>query len=399
MKKLLYAACICLGIGANAQVKVGQLVPEATFTALLNAQEKSVPLSALRGKVVLIDFWATWCGACIKQMPHLQALQDTFKDKLRVVTVTAESADRIRQYLQNRPSRLWFAVDTARKFQEMFPFKIIPHAVLIDKDGMVRAITDPDLVTEKAIGDLIAGQPIDLPLKEDLLYEDPMTLVEKYVPATPQTASQLNIQPAIQGAPSFVHRYDNDPNFRNRRITMINVPFMIMYRAAYGDLSHLRTLDLRADRQNQLTGQSYCLDIIVAQGKEKELLPTLEKELNERFAIRGALEKQTKPVYVLQLVEVGKTRQLTPATRTEQYLMAQGNRFEGKEVTVKQLVDYLENFGIVDRPVVDGTGLTAAYNISLQFEPENRESLKAGLQRLGLRLDKSEREIQVLVLR
>jgi hypothetical protein len=236
-------------------------------------------------------------------------------------------------------------------------------------------------------------------LKEDLLYEDPKALVDKYFAATPQTATRLSLQPGMQGVGSMVNRYGNDPNFRNRRITMINIPFMIMYRTVHGDVSHLRTVDLRADRQSPLTEQNYCLDIIVAPGKEKQLLPTLEKELNERFAVRGALEKQIKPVYVLQLAEAGKTGQLTPAKRTEQYLMAQGDQFEGKEVTTRQLADYLENFGIVDRPVLDETGLAAAYDISLQFEPENKESLTAALQRLGLRLTQSEREIQVLVLR
>jgi uncharacterized protein (TIGR03435 family) len=329
----------------------------------------------------------------------LQALQDAFKDQLRVITVTAEPADRIGQYLRNRPSNLWFAIDTTRRFEALFPFRMIPHAVLIDADGIVRAITDPASITEKAIGDLIAGKAISLPVKEDLLGADPESILNNYFAATPQTASRFMIHPAIPNARSFSTLYVNNADFRNRRMTMVNMPLSVLYRMAHGDVSHLRTVDLQDDPKSPLTKADYCLDVIVAKGKEAELRPFLQEELNKSFAIRGKLEKQIKPVYVLQIVDAAKAGRLTPSTRTEQSLVAGGSGFEGQEVTIRELADYLENFGIVNLPVVDETGLTAVYDISLQFEPENKESLTAALQRLGLRLTQSEREIEVLVLR
>jgi thiol-disulfide isomerase/thioredoxin len=82
---------MCQALMANAQVKVGQKVPEVDFKSLLNTKQTNVSLSALQGKVILLDFWATWCEPCIKGMPHLEELQQTYKNKLQIITLTSEN--------------------------------------------------------------------------------------------------------------------------------------------------------------------------------------------------------------------------------------------------------------------------------------------------------------------
>jgi uncharacterized protein (TIGR03435 family) len=283
--------------------------------------------------------------------------------------------------------------------QAQFPHKIIPHTVLLDASGIVRAITEPSQVTKKVIGQLVAGKTIAVPLKEDLQYTNPQLIADTYFAASAHTASRVLIQPEVPGAASYENRYANDSAFQNRRITFINIPLLDMYRLAHGDISRLRTISQRTGGESPSYLQKYCLDIIVDKGKEKTLLPRLAKELRDRFSIQGKREKQSQPVYVLQVADQSKAGQLTASSQGDGYLMAQADSFEGKELKINQLTQYLENFGILPLPVVDETGLKAVYNISLKFEPERKESLLMALHQIGLQLTESQREIEVLLLK
>ena len=203
----------------------------------------------------------------------------------------------------------------------------------------------------------------------------------------------------MEGSGRFDERNTQVPSLTNGRNTMINFPLLIMYQASHGGMTARRTINMMANSERKRMEQGYCLDIIVPKGKEQELLPTLEKELSKRFAIGGRLEKQNIPVYVLQVADSANIKQFTAATNGEGYLMAQADSFVGKQVKINQLTAYLENFGIVDLPVVNETGLPNTYDLSIKFEPQKKESLLKALQLVGLQLTKAHRVIEVLVLR
>jgi uncharacterized protein (TIGR03435 family) len=398
MKKLLSIFCLVLSISVNAQVKIGHKVPDVEFARVLNTKEKQLSLAALQGKVVLLEFWATWCEPCIKDMKHLEELQETYGNRLQIITIATESEKRIEKFLQNKPSSLWFAIDTARKFADIFPYKIIPHSVLIDGRGIVRAITEPSQISEKVIGKMLAGEAISLPFKQDSIYTDTKSIIEKYFAAKPGTENRFLIQPEIKGISSFYKNYHKDAHFANRRLTMINLPLSTIYRIAYKDISLMRTLDLTTKKPNKGPDESYCMDIIVAKGKEADLLSHLKEGLSEHYDIEAVLEKRKKKVYVLELTRTEKIQRAISNIKEGDF-SARGDAFNGEGVSLEKIAQYLEQFGVVNLPVVDETGDSKKYNISFTFEPENKESLKNALQHIGLKLKEAQREIEILVLR
>src|SRR5471030_2148981 len=121
MKKIPVIILLFSVLTTTAQIKRGETVPDLNFTTLLNAKVKSARLSQLKGKVVLVEFWATWCGSCLVAMPHLQALQAKFPKSLQVIAVTDETAKRASLYIRSKPANFWFAVDTAHRVADIFP--------------------------------------------------------------------------------------------------------------------------------------------------------------------------------------------------------------------------------------------------------------------------------------
>jgi peroxiredoxin len=116
---------------------LGRAAPEFT---LKDVDGRDFTLASLRGKPVLLDFWATWCEPCREEMPHIKALYDQFKDKgLMVVCVdTNEPAEKARKYFEDNHYSFISLVEGASNISKQYGAGGIPRVVLIDKDGIVR---------------------------------------------------------------------------------------------------------------------------------------------------------------------------------------------------------------------------------------------------------------------
>ena len=103
----------------------------------------AVSSETVRGKVVLVDFWATWCAPCRKSMPALQALHDRFASRGFVVLgISIDEGDpaRVRKYVTSKKLTYPIAVDSGRTpAWEAFRVKAVPAAYLLDRDGRIVA--------------------------------------------------------------------------------------------------------------------------------------------------------------------------------------------------------------------------------------------------------------------
>ena len=147
-------------------VKVGEPAPDFSVRDLSN---RPVTLESYRGqKVVVLDFWATWCGPCRMGMSRLQKVQDKFKDRgLEVLSINqGEAADQVRNFIDRKKYLFHVVLDSDRAVADKYGVQAIPTMVAIDKVGNVRWMSvgyseteDDDL--EKLL-DLLTEQPTKL---------------------------------------------------------------------------------------------------------------------------------------------------------------------------------------------------------------------------------------------
>src|ERR1700674_2458732 len=110
---------------------------------------KSWTFSELRGKVVLVNFWATWCPPCRKEMPDLETLYGRFGSKgLVVLGISDEEAAKVEPFIRERKVSFPVLLDPGRKVNEMFVVEGIPKSFVYDRDGKLVA-QSIDMRTQK----------------------------------------------------------------------------------------------------------------------------------------------------------------------------------------------------------------------------------------------------------
>lgn len=157
-KKTILAAIGLIGILTSALVQA-QPAPDVE----LDTGKSSIQLKDLRGKVVYLDFWASWCVPCRKSFPWMNQVQKKFADQgFRIIAVNLdEDSGQARAFLAKYPAEFTVAYDPKGKLAQIFKVKGMPSSYLIDRNGnMIRTHigfrSDDPRDLEAEIGSLLA---------------------------------------------------------------------------------------------------------------------------------------------------------------------------------------------------------------------------------------------------
>lgn len=138
------------GISATA---IGKTAPDINT---LNTYDGSrFDLAALRGKYVVIDFWGTWCGPCIKGMPRMKEYLDKYKDKVEIVGVASESdnGERWKQFIGKNVKYQWHHVLSRSNEDYILKFNVagFPTKIIVDPQGKIlgRYVGEDDTIYNK----------------------------------------------------------------------------------------------------------------------------------------------------------------------------------------------------------------------------------------------------------
>jgi peroxiredoxin len=125
---------------ALSKLEAADAVRQKVDFTLSDLQGNPWHLRDLKGKVVLVNFWATWCPPCRKEMPDLQALYDRYKDQgFVVVSISDEEAAKVQPFIAEQKITYPVLLDPGRKVTDLFQVEGIPKSFVYDREGKLVA--------------------------------------------------------------------------------------------------------------------------------------------------------------------------------------------------------------------------------------------------------------------
>lgn len=159
MRRLLFSFMMVVGmlglLGMAARPPlVGGPAPEITLKDL---QGQEIRLSDLRGKIVLLNFWATWCKPCKDEMPAMQASYDKLRDQGLVVLAVNELEDteKVIEHVRKHGHTFPVVMDHDNHVANRYGVLGLPASFMVDRQGIVREKVFGSLLTEERIADMV----------------------------------------------------------------------------------------------------------------------------------------------------------------------------------------------------------------------------------------------------
>lgn len=361
----------------SAAPRQGDRAPVLTIEETLNGSaDADGNWTALKGKATVLEFWATWCAPCVDVIPHLNELASGLSgEEIRFVSVTDEAEGTVAPFLESFPISGVVALDPDRSAFRDYGVRSIPTTFLVDREGVIQAVTRAYDVDKDDLLDLIAGRRPDVPEVEDPseLFE----LGDEEGEAVFQVLVRLT-----------TNKTDSSITWSPREVRLVSVAPDDMLSAAY-DVEPGRIV-----MEAKLPDQKF--DVFVNTGNRRDLLePLMQQAVSAALGVEAIWEERVVEVHVLLNPGEAKLKPLPDEGRNSTVLTPRSLTATSLELLAGR-VAHLQK-----RPVFDETGITGRYQIELTFDlKEDPESLSRAIEDvLGLELVQAERPVRMLVVR
>ncbi|MHA6727578.1 TlpA family protein disulfide reductase [Chryseobacterium sp. A301] len=409
---LVFLVLLSLQIPAQQKaLKVGEAIPEdlwSTPLQILNSPQKTTTLSENKDQLILLDFWATWCSACLKNFPKMEALEKQFEGKLKVLAVSNESRALLEKFFLSKNGQRFkniVSVSDDKILSEAFPHFEIPFVVWI-KDGKILNSTGADQVTEKAIKEILENQKSTLKTVLQLSRKRPFMLAEQFdsEDETSLSSYQILTKGLVRAIGSGTGFHRSASTTYGRQFT--NLPLINIYKGlAYqifedrGDNFNNKRLVVLSQNSEKLeifdtdseaerNGKYYNFEFIGPVSRSKFLHEDMLSYLNQYSGFTATLEVQKKKCIILsQRNKKNPTSKVTlPIAETKVKGIAEG------------VVQSLNDTSLTTLPILIESGSRTLIPRSIS-KLKNFDDVKKELMKEGFELDIAERELLMLVIR
>ena len=419
-------------------LKVGDTCPDMLIKHVMNYSTSAVKLSDFKGKAIVFDFWNPGCATCIHGLATADSMQKIFANSVQLFMVNKETEDSIRHFFAvhkrlKKPGVAFITHD--RQLHKTFPRGGYPYQVWLDKNGVVRAITDADNFTSENIAALVSGKDVNVSAKQTVYdYDNTKPYIAegngRWLGSVRFCSYIMN--PSIDELgvmnPSGPFGAADDTNELRNRITLrgYSIPYLYVY--AFGENKYdfyprnciiLQVKDsskyLRPADKNLRSAWDmknvYTYDLMVPPDKINERFKFMQQDLERYFDAKGIIEKRKIKCMVLV------------RTSDDDKIKSKGGKFnishtkttDGDSVVYQNapfeyftwnLKNWFSGNGFPE-PFIDGTGYKGNIDmryINTDFNGDeghsiNVEGFRKILNRFGLDLKEEDYVTDVLVIK
>lgn len=400
----------------KAGLQVGDKVPDVVIHNIINSPFSTARISDFKGKLLILDFWATWCAPCIAAIPKLNALKDQFAGRLQILPVSYQSEKEISSFLKRLHTQKGYTISSATDDQELrklFPHQNLPHYVWIDGNGIVKSITGIEALTAAHIEKVLSGGIASATQKEDLVrpYNFKKALLFNNNGGSEEDLVYHSLFTRfISGIGGGYSVYTD--SILGRKITGRNQSVSTLYKIAYSPQGYFGRnrmlfevrdtipLSFNGGRLSDwLKEYTHCYELIVPPSLKADAFKIMRQDLERFFPdYKASVEKRRVRCLVLTRTST-KDKLLSKGSAPLSDFNGQGCRISNKNLDVftnRLGMLYLQRSNL---PVINGTAYKGKIDLDIKADLGNVTSINQALQEYDLQFIEAERDIDMLVIK
>ncbi|MCX2680975.1 TlpA disulfide reductase family protein [Galbibacter sp. EGI 63066] len=416
-------------------LKVGDKMPDYTFTNLINYPTSTAKLSDFKGKLLILDFWSTGCTACIASWPKLLELQNEFDGKVQILLVNPyQDKDIVRKVIErqkkirNVDMTLPLVCKDTVLGKKLFPNRGVPYIVWIDENGYVKSHSYGDALNAKNIWSILKKNPVTMRQKitdyadfikvnhmaplfvdknggngEQIIAQSQLSKsISKMWPASfviPQTLdnksiiciTHLSIKSLYAMAYSFYFEKGSFPGYVHSSRVLLQVKDSTKY--------------VDEDEYDEIIAENrYTYQLIASLTPIEKLQKMMQTDLDRYFGTEAHWEKRKMKCLVIKTKD---TLLISYKKGIRKFFFTNPDKDGVRRVNNVTVSDFIQNleeqhYFRSPYPIVDETGLKGSLGgieMEKDFDPGDHRALDKALQKYKMRFTLEEKEVDVLVIR
>ena len=417
---------------------IGDSIPDLKFSPIINFRAPNAKLSDFKGKLVILDFWATWCSPCVAMLPKTDSLQKIFQGKVQFLPVTYQDKETTSSFLakvKRFRNTLVPSVVKDTLLNSLFPHSSIPYFVWI-KDGRMIATTEGSEINASTINKVLQGDysgldmTVEAPAKS-LNMSDPVFILG--VPYAGQDTANVSVQAVDPGdvvCQSVVTKalpgLRTGISCNSLHFIAVNSSMMSMYQfyyslistpptQAYFNKSRYKIVVKDSVLRNRIISYAsgkmfekwlqtngYCYELIWKNVKSwKEKTDLLKADLDRYFAgpmaVSVGLENVKLNSDVLVRTDTGVNLKTSGGKAYAKY---DAYSYSQRNMPLSRFYAQMNYFlQISERPVLDETRFKGNVDLDINCKMSDLEAVNKELEKYGLRFIKEERPTDMLVFK